>query len=102
MVPASGHARGQKNRNLRGGARELIDTLPPQALTRGGQIHVTQVDTMTLILHSQTERYNALGEEACMEAPRDRLEFTPKPRERINAMLTRFGTTRHRANTEGN
>ena len=88
--------------NLRGGAKALIDTLPPQAIIHGGQINGQQVDPMTFILHSLSERYSPLGEETRMQATQDLLNFTAEPREKIDDLLTRFDIVRHRAETEGN
>ena len=48
---------------LRGGAQELVRSLPPQAIIAGGVINGTAVDPMTFLMHALSERYAQLGEE---------------------------------------
>ena len=88
--------------NLRGGAKELIDTLPPQAILNGGLINGVNVAPMTFLLHSLSERYSALGEESRMKAMVEMMNLSSQPREKIDDMLTRFDIVRHRASIEGN
>ena len=63
--------------SLENGTRELVNTMPAQAMIHGGQINGVQVDPMAFILHSLAERYAPLGEETRMRAARDLLEFAP-------------------------
>ena len=87
--------------NLRGGAAELARSIPPQALINGGMINGAQVDAMTFLMHSLSERYSPLGEETRVAALAELFTFARRGRERIDDLLTRFDLTRQRANVEG-
>ena len=86
---------------LRGGAEELVRALPPQAIIAGGHINGVQVDPMTFLMHSLSERYSQLGEETRLAALTDLMNFHRQGQERIDALITRFDTIRQRANQEG-
>ena len=86
---------------LRGGAQELVRSLPPQAIIAGGVINGTQVDPMTFLMHALSERYSQLGEETRLSAITELMNFARRGRERIDDLITRFDTIRQRANQEG-
>lgn len=86
---------------LRGGAAELIESLPPQAIIAGGVINGVNVDPMTFLMHALSERYAQLGEETRLSAITELMNFARHGRERVDDLITRFDRIRQRANQEG-
>ena len=86
---------------LRGGAAELVESPPPQAIIAGGAINGVNVDPMTFLMHALSERYAQLGEETRLSAITELMHFTRHGRERIDDLITRFDRIRQRANQEG-
>ena len=48
---------------LRGSARDLADSIPPDALLHGVVVNGAQIDPVTNLMHRLTERFGQLGEE---------------------------------------
>ena len=61
--------------NLQGQAQRLAMSIPPQALVTGGLINGVQVDALTFLMHSLSERYAPLGEESRLKAMTDIFNF---------------------------
>ena len=87
--------------SLRGGAEEFARLFPPEAITNGGVINNVQVDTMTFLMNSLSERYPQLGEETGMMAMTDLMNFRREGSEHIDDLITRFDILRQTANAQG-
>ena len=86
---------------LRGGAQELVRSLPPMTIINGGMINGNPTDPMTFVMHALSERYARLGEETRLAALTELMQFTRRGREGIDALIARFDIVRQRANDEG-
>ena len=86
---------------LRGSARRLADSIPPDALVHGVVVNGVQIDPMTNLMHRLAERFGQLGEEMQLSAFSDFMEFTSRSNEGIEDLLIRFDTTRQRAMETG-
>ena len=87
--------------NLRGQAQRLAMSIPPQALVNGGLINGAQVDALTFLMHSLSERYAPLGEESRLKAMTEIFNFQRLSGESVDDLLTRFDITRQVAADEG-
>jgi len=86
---------------LRGGALQLVRSLPPQTLLLGGMVNGVATDPMTYIMHALSERYSRLGEETRLSAIAELFNFNRHGSERIDDLLTRFDVLRERAEADG-
>ena len=86
---------------LRGSARVLADTIPPDALIHGVIVNGAQIDPMTNLMHRLAERFAPLGEEMQLSAFSDFMEFRARANEGIEELLIRFDDTRQRAMETG-
>ena len=87
--------------SLRGGAEEFARLYPPAAITGGGIVNGVQVDSMTFLMHTLSERFSQLGEETRMQSMTDLMNFRREGREPIDALIRRFDILRQRANAQG-
>ena len=87
--------------HLGGQAQRLAMSIPPQAMVNGGIINGQQVDALTFLMHSLSERYAPLGEESRLKAMTEIFMFQRQNGETIDDLLTRFDITRQVAANDG-
>ena len=88
--------------SLSGAARELVRNLTLQEMTEGGvDADGNRVDPVSYILNLLASHFAPLGEEARLAALCELMRFNRRPGEPIDALLSRFLTTRHRAASGG-
>ena len=86
---------------LKGTAQEYVRTIPPMALINGGFVNGVQVDPLTFLLHSLSERFAALGEEVRLGAITELLCFARQgSSETVDELMTRFDILRQRAHDQ--
>ena len=89
-------------RALGGSAKEYALRLPPNIFTAGGVIGGRNVDPMSSLMHMLAQHFAPLNEEVQMAASTELERFRRQPRERVDALLTRFESIRDRAASHGN
>ena len=82
---------------LRGVAREFALTVPVAAINFGANIEGTATDPVTYLLYTLGNRYEALEDERTLMSGQLLLDFTSRPGERIDNLLTRWNMARHEA-----
>jgi len=86
---------------LLGTAREFAMTLPPSAISFGAAINGTHTDPVTYLLYTLGNRFEALEDERTLTSGNAILDFTRRPGERIDLLLSRFDMARHEARSVG-
>jgi len=86
---------------LGGAARDLARTITPQEILQGGVINGIQYDPVSYIVYGLHQRFAQLGEESRLIAMTDMINFSRRPNEAINDLLTRYETVRQKARDEG-
>ena len=86
---------------LRGVAREFALTIPPAAINFGATIQGVPTDPVTYLLYTLGNRFEALEDERSLQSGTALLDFTSRPGERIDSLLTRFDMARHEAQAVG-
>ena len=65
------------------------------------EIEGVQTDPVTYLLYSLGNRFEALEDERALQSGTQLLDFSHRPGERIDALLTRFDLARHEADIVG-
>ena len=86
---------------LGGSARELVRSITPDEIMRGGQINGVQVDPVTYVVHGLQQRFALLDDEHRLAAMTQLLAFARRHGETINGTLARYEVVRQRAAREG-
>ncbi len=86
---------------LRGQARVFAMTIPAEAITHGAAINGVITDPVTYLLYVLGTRYERLEGERTMTLGNLVLDFQGHRNERIEAILARFDTARHDADSVG-
>ena len=87
---------------LGGQARELARELTPEQVLHGGDVDGVHRDPLGFLMHHLSARFSPLGEEVALRSISDLTGFTRMPNERVDELISRFDTTHHRANAQGN
>lgn len=90
--------------NLSGAAREIARQMTFEEITGGGMITdeqgvQAQADPLSYLLWHLAHRFAPLGEESRLQAMGELYNFSKKPNETIDSLITRFESVRHRART---
>ena len=83
---------------LQGVAHEVAMSIPPAVITHWAIINNVPTDLVTYLLYILANRFEALEDERIMQSGTAVMDFTRKPNERVDTLLTRFDLARY--NTE--
>ena len=86
---------------LRGVAREFALSIPPAAISFGAVIEGVATDPVTYLLYTLGDRFEALEDERTMTSGTLLLDFSSRPGEGIDSVITRFDMARYEAQSVG-
>ena len=86
---------------LGGAARELVRNMSYDQIANGGMIGGVQQDPVTFLVAQLATNYAPLGEETRLTAMTELMQFRKNQGETIDNLITRFLSTKHRAEVGG-
>ena len=86
---------------LGGAARELVRNMSYDQIAHGGMIGGVQQDPVTFLVAQLATNYAPLGEETRLTAMTELMQFRKNQGETIDNLITRFLSTKHRAEVGG-
>ena len=86
---------------LSGQARDVAREMTPDELVNGGDVNGVHLDPLAFLIRGLQVRFAPLGEETALRSITELMSFNRLASERIDELVSRFETLRHRALAQG-